>query len=388
VHVEARNLCAEFGYPYELEKVLTSLREILEKTYGSSLKSVILCGSIATGDFVWLHDEKSVRLMSDIDAIAVVDGNGDRGKVEEAICNLRFDKASTPLFHVDVTICPISALKRVPRSFQAVEIRKAGRLLAGEDMRPRFPAEFDPATARQAFFSNLWKPLLFSSIKWTRPNLYAQSIARQILDVAILACSENGNCIPGHRRRAQAFLALPEDHGLATRSVRVAVRHALLVRQGQAVDVDELEREQYDTVRTAVTFLESRSWIEGTAPCSPQRIQRLLPHRSLRRIAVELWNECRGRRCDPMWLCRRKEALAAAALLQIYEYRAQGCRGIAAPAARHWLAQFSGESVVEAEGEEFLKSVRQAYWAGILRLHPFSAKDRDWVEPLIGGQYV
>jgi len=89
-----------------------------------------------------------------------------------------------------------------------------------------------------------------------------------------------------------------------------------------------------------------------------------------------------------MWLCRRKEALAAAALLQIYEYRAQGCRGIAAPAARHWLAQFSGESVVEAEGEEFLKSVRQAYWAGILRLHPFSAKDRDWVEPLIGGQYV
>jgi len=388
MHDEVRNLCAEFGYPCELEKVLTSLREILVKTYGSSLKSVILCGSIATGDFVWLRDENGVRLMSDIDAIAVVDGNRNRGRVEEAIRSLRREKASTPLFHVDVSIGPVGGLGRPPRSFQAVEIRKAGWVLAGKDIRPSFPAEFDPATARQAFFFNLWKPLLFCSIKWTRPELYAQSIARQILDVAILACSEDGNCIPGHRLRAQAFLALPEGHGLATRSVRLAVRHALLVRQGQAVDVDELEREQYDAVKAAVAFLESKSRINGTAPASPQRIERLLPHRSLRRMAAELWNECRVRRCDPIWLCRRKEALAAAALLQIYEYRAQGCRGIAPLAARQWLAQFSGVFVAEAEGEEFMRGARQAYWAGILRLYPFSARDRDWVEPLIGGQYV
>lgn len=384
---EARSLCARFRYPPELEKVLTSLRNILEQAYGSALQSVILCGSIATGDFVWLKGENGVKLISDIDVLAVVDGSGDRAWAEREIRNLSHEKAGTPLFHVDVSIGPVSALRRVPRSFQAVEIRNAGWVLAGKDVRDCFPREFDPASARQAFFYNLWRPFLFSAVKRTRPDLYAQSIARQILDVGILAVSEDGDCIPGHGRRAEAFLSLPADHGLATPGVRSAVRHALLVREGRDVDLDQLEREQYDAIGTAVRFLQSKSQIEA-APGSPRLIQRLLPRRSPRQLAAEIRNEFRLRRFDPLRLFRRKEALAAAALLQIYEYRGRGARGIAPRAVRQWLAGFSGVSVSACEGEEFLSSARHAYWVGMLRLHPFLARDREWVEPMIGGQSV
>jgi hypothetical protein len=385
---EIRELTARFGYPVELERKLVALREILERAYGSSLRSVILCGSIATGDFVWMRDGSAIRFLSDIDGLAFVDGDADISGVSDAIRNLSHDPAGSALFHVDVPVGTVSGLRRLPRSFQVAEIRKAGWVLGGEDVRPWFPADFDPASARMAFFYNLSKPFLLSFLKDNCPDLYLHVMARQILDVAILACSEEGECIPGHGRRAQAFLSLPKDHALATPAVRSALEHALQVRQGKPVDPRQMEAEQEIVIRTVVRFLVARSHGNEDGPVTPHRVNRLLAHRTLREAAKEVLGEFAARRFDLVWLMRRKEALAGAALLEIYEYRAAGWSGPAPANARRWLAQFSGKLVPNLEGDAFAMAARRSYWAGELRLHPAAQGYHEWMEPLIGAVHA
>ena len=385
---DIRELTSRFGYPAELERKLVALREILERAYGSALRSVILCGSIATGDFVWIREGSAVRFMSDIDGMAFVDGDADLTLASDALRNLRNDPAGSVLFHVDISVGPVSGLRRLPRSFHAAEIRKAGWVLCGEDVRTWFPVDFDPATARLAFFVNLWKPFLLSAVKSDCPEVYLHAMARQILDVAILACSERSECIPGHSRRVEALLSLPDDHPLATPDVRSALGHALMVRQGKPVDVRQLETDQDKVLWTTLQFLETQCGGDWNGTVTPERIGQLLAPRTMRELLREALSEFVGRRFDPMWLWRRKEALAAASLLEIYQYRAAGWSGPTSAMTRRWLAQFSGELMPKLEGDAFAMAARRSYWTGELRLHPTAQRHRDWVGPLIGVAHV
>ena len=379
-----RNLCSKFGYPSELEEILTSISEILQRTYGRSLKSVIVCGSVATGDFVWRREGADVRLMSDIDAVALVEGATGRRQASEAISGLRSGSASSPLFHVDVSIGSPRSVRRGVATYQTAEIRDAGWLLLGQDLRGLFPSQFQPAAAREAFFFNLWKPLLFSTLKGTQPEVYALTVARQILDVTILAFSQAGVCLPGHRRRVQAFLTLPEEHSLATAGVRKAVNQAMRIRERGAADIDQLEAAQMETLRTSMTFLDSGMPSDWSDPTLPLRIRRLLPSRRLRRLAAEVRNECRAGHFNPLWIRRRKETFAAAVLLFAYQYRAGGGKGPIPGDVLKWMEQHCGTRILAPQSEEFLHLLRRVYWAGQLRLRPSAAMDRNWVEPLIG----
>lgn len=387
-HREIRALMDRFGYPQELEEKLVALRGILERACGSRLRSVLLGGSIASGDFVWLRGQAGVTLLSDIDAIAFVDGAVDRARIAGQLRELRRDRAATPLFHVDVSLSPAAGLQRLPRSFQAAEMRRAGWVLAGEDVRRCFPVAFDPATARQAFFYNLWKPFLFGALRETRPDLYQQAIARQILDVALLAFSESGVCIAGHRQRAQAFQDLPAEHALKTPAVRAALQDALLIRQGGSCNLETLEHEQRAAIQAVLHFLLARHGGQTTGPLTPRQIGRLLARRSWRQRAAEMRGELARHSLDPLWLLRRKEALAAAALLEIGRSCTPGSRAPAPPRARRWLSAFAGEPVPALAGEAFANAARGVYWRGLLRLHPGLCRDADWVEPLLRGEHA
>ena len=60
------DLCREHGYPNELEKALTGLVEVARECF-PGLLSVVLSGSVATGDFLTRPRSGGSELLSDVD---------------------------------------------------------------------------------------------------------------------------------------------------------------------------------------------------------------------------------------------------------------------------------------------------------------------------------
>lgn len=372
----------EFGYPPALLEVLEDLHRVLARTFQDRLLSIILSGSTSTGDFVWRKTTDGTRFLSDIDAIAIVNSRERGDEIAAELEALRRRPEATPLFHVDVTVLPLKGIRHIPHSFQATEIRRAGRVLAGPDMRNVFPSKFRRNSPREAFFFNLWKPFLYRAVRSTHAEFYHQAIARQMLDLALLACSEQNRCVAGHRKRLEAFLALPDGHPLRQADIESALRMAHAVRQGELVSTEAIEAAQFVCLNAAVRFLGIEN---GGSSIEPTEIQRLLDRRSLRRVAGEIRNELRARRFDPEWICRRKEAYAGAILLEIYRCMHAGVEVDLRGAVGRWLEKFRGGLAGPFGGEDAEAWVRKYYWEGELRLHSASRQSRQWVEEILGG---
>lgn len=369
-----RNLCRRYGYPSELEDALERVVDAAREAY-PKLRSFILSGSAATGEFVWRRNESAVELLSDIDGMLFVEFDG--AHPEGLLERLRALEAQqrSPLFQIDVVVNPMSALRRIPKNYQMVETRLSGVVLAGEDVRDAFPTEYDPANSRQAFLLNLWKPILF----WTPPGTehdftYAQVAARFFLDLPLIGVSETGRCLPGHRERAEWFLASSSSSRFHSPLTEEVVSWARAVRLEPHPHRSDLER------LIARFAFEVTAMIDGLGepPRDPdlelvRRLVAWLPRRTPRRLAGELRSLLRAPRNpldDLRWLACRKEAVGAAALLGLHAFLSDGGLGEPPSGIAARLREFSRERISPSRDLAFIQEAKNAYWAGLCDLYP------------------
>jgi hypothetical protein len=344
------------------------------------LRALVLSGSVATGDFVWRERGDSVRLLSDIDAMAFAEEGGGQPAFNAALERLERLHPSK-LFQIDVSILPFSSLDHLPHRFQLVESRLAGVAPIGANVLERFPQQFDHRAARQSFFGNLRKGVL----TWPGPEAgedeeYRLALARVILDLPILAFSERGRCVVGHAARAAAFLSLDDSHPLVDDFTRSAVTAALRMRQRGDVTRRELEEAVPVVIDALLDFLD------GGGPAGPadselaRRIAKLLPPRTPRRFMGELraalQDPCLLVR-DPGWWPRRKEAVGGAALIGLLRFALDGAVGAPPAGVCALLSAFTGGRRAGGEGVVFLREAGRLYWEAYCRLYPSVAQLHD-----------
>jgi hypothetical protein len=366
------DLCDRHEYPIELRAVLTSLVESARREI-DGLKALVLTGSIATGDFVWRGDADGARLLSDIDVIAFAERAGPRPAFSAAVRKLEHGQTSE-LFHIDVVISSMSAMRRLQHSYQFVEARLSGVAPIGRETLESFPRHFDPRGVRQSFFDNIRKGVL----SWPGPEdhddeAYRLALARMILDLPILAFSEGGRCIPGHAARVDEFLALEETHPLADHSTRRAASTALRMRQRGDVPLGDLSDLVPEVIDRLFNFLDRKGPAGAADEQLARRIGRLLPPRRPRRLAGELRAALRDTGLwwkDPGWWLRRKEAMAGAALIGLLRFALSGASGSPEPGITALLRAYTGGRAPTGEGPIFLDEARRIYWEGRCRLYP------------------
>ncbi|MBW2388528.1 MAG: hypothetical protein JRG89_08820 [Deltaproteobacteria bacterium] len=381
----ARELCDRHGYPAELAEVLEEFVE-LALTHLGDIYSIVLSPSISTGDFLWRRDGAEVRLLSDIDGFIYLQGSlkgsaQDLAGYVAAVQRLSeeiSEEIAGPMFHIDLSVSSMQTLDQLPQTYQFVETGCAGFVLYGEPVLDRFPTKFDPRASRQAFLLNLWKPLRHAFLSSDPdPTAAAQAAARLILDIPILAASESGECIAGHRERVRWFLA--ERPTLLGRDdeIRAAVMAAKTAREEPPGSVAELAPLLHIAIPRVVSLLDQRG--EPASDFGAAIVERLaqwLPPRTPRRFLGECASVLR-RPTNPVadlrWLHHRKEASGGAALLALYHYVAQLAEaGVADPPEeiRTLLRNFARRECSNETGPAFVRSACEVYQQGLWELYP------------------
>ena len=388
-------LCTRHHYPEALRSVLAAVADACRDAY-PGLVSLVVTGSAATGDYVFRDEATGTRLVSDLDLMLFADAKGARpGRLREAIAAATAAHPS-PLFDVDIAVSSPSALDDVPARFQMVEARQAGVVLAGDDVLDRFPTQFDPNAAIASFYNNLSKPFLWWMPRGGGFDLeYQQMVARLFLDVPLLVCARNRECIAGHRARGEAYLAEASREGLHAEAFRRRVEWALQARRAPTEERDGLERDVASFAGELIAALDAGPPPEVFDAALATRLAKPLPPRTPRRVAGELRTIVREPRSplrDLSWWWDRKESRAAAALLGLLDHLAaiEGeASGFDPPReVLEQLAAFARTAKIErASGEAgpaFLFRCKRIYRDGWEALFPSTAKAGDRTAPLFG----
>lgn len=394
-------LCTRHRYPDALRSVLERVVEACLDV-DPQLVSLVLGGSAATGDYVYASggggggsgsgsgsegEGADTRLYSDLDLMLFSRAHASRPqRLDDVLTRIRAEHPS-PLFEIDIAWNPASALDDIAPRYQMAEVRRAGVVLAGEDVLERFPERFDPRAAVGSFLNNLWKPLLHWTPRGSGLDTeYQQMAARLFLDAPLLANAQSDECVPGHRARAAKFLAEDERQGLHQQAIRERVAWAIEKRSAPSDERAGLERSVAAFARTVIAGLDGNPAPKGQGePELVPRLARLLPPRSLRRIGGELRAIVRDPRqplLDLAWWRHRKEASAGAALLGLLthlgEIDGEGEAFDPPAAVLATLARFARTSRIERgageSGLEFLFRCKRIFRDAWFALYPSSAK--------------
>lgn len=370
----AGELCDQHGYPEELAELLEELVG-LALTHLGDVYSIVLSPSISTGDFLWKRDGAELRLLSDIDGFVYANGSA-RSVADYAAAVQRLSRdLAGPMFHIDLSVNSARALDRLPQTYQFVETGLAGFVLYGEPVLGRFPAKFDPRASRQAFLLNLWKPLRHAFLQ-PDPAGAAQAAARLILDIPILAASECGKCIPGHRARVRWFLAERPTPLGADDEIRAAVIAAMSAREDPPGSAAILAPLLHIAIPRAVSLLDPRAEPAADSGAAiVERLARWLPPRTPRRFLGECASVL-ARPTNPVadlrWLRQRKEASGGAALLALLHYVSQLAEaGVGDPPEeiRTLLRDFARRECSNETGLAFVRSACEVYQEGLWELY-------------------
>lgn len=366
----ASELCERFDYPLVLSQALEEVAQLAVEQLGAEV-GVVLSPSVSTGDFLWRESDDTVELLSDVDGFVFTDAPSDRiaafQRGIDAIRNERDD----PHFDIDVSYVPVDRLGRLPETYQMVETRLAGFELVGSGRLAGFPTRFDPRASRQAALLNLWKPLSSDE-----PERLARNLARTLLDIPLLAASESGTCVPGHRARARAFLADPPAAFADAPEMNEAVRLALEARDDPPGDAERLAEAVLPALRTMLARIDGRG-VPADEPDAAlvRRFSSWLPRRTPRRLGGELRSAVGGGSPsfrDLVWWLRRKEAMGAAACWGLLVHRF-GTRPIASSTLM-WLARFARAPRLDPDSPDLMARARVQYIAGFRQLYP--SRDR------------
>lgn len=371
---KAKQICEKYGYPSEIEALLEALCVLVRENV-DGVRSLVLSGSIATGDLVYRKTADGLKIFSDLDLLAFADAPS----VAEDFATRLFELEEcfrTNLFHVDLSLNSTRALRRIAPSYQMAELRQVDAVLWGADVRGDFPSEIDARFSKQAAILNLWKSILY----WPdgdprRQECFQWTLARLILDVPLLVFSELHDVIPGHFARAQAFGALTaKDHPLATPRIQSAVMRAASMRRAGTMEGTDLWPDFLATLDSLLCYLGLDDLQAQTAPEKrASRFGALIPRRSLRRLGGELRSAMRCRNSVLQrggWWLRRKEAWAGIAALEAIAWFAKADSQPTLERVAHCLTRFRGEEFRFSGNEIWTKQFRVAYWDGLTCLYP------------------
>lgn len=358
-------LCDQHGYPALLRDVLHELADAV-RTHLGGLRSVILCGSVATGDFLWRQDGERIELLSDIDAFAFAPpAQSDRAGLRTRLKAIEARTAS-PHFKIDLSVSPPEALRRVPPVFQMAETHRTGFVLEGKDLRSAFPEHFDPRASRQSFLGNLWKPVgVWLDREADDGCAFSLAASRLLMDIATLEVSEEGLCLPGHKARAERFLSRRTGLLSSDPLLREAVTAAIEARQTPPGTPSRLEPLLAPSVARTVELLDGAGPVPDDP--TPELVKRLagwLQPRTTRRLfgEVRTVTQCPHRPDrDLRWLASRKEAVAGACVLGWLIWLGQGGEGAPPGGVQNLLSVFARRNAPGGEGEAFHREAAAMY---------------------------
>lgn len=379
----AKRVCERYAYPSEIEDLLAELCTAIQ-SHIPRVRSILLSGSIATGDLVYRKTSSSLKIFSDLDLLIFTESPTESKNFRDRLCEME-ERFRTPLFHIDLAINGMNVLRRIAPSYQMAELRQVDSVLLGEDLRAYFPFRAAPRLSKQALILNLWKALLY----WpdgdpSRQECFQWTLARLILDVPLLVFSELQHVIPGHQARAQAFCQLtPAQHPLATPLVQAAVARASAVRRAGVIEGIDLWPDFMETLDASLCHLDLGSLREPIASeVRAARFEKLLPARSWRRVAGELraamrsdatWSE------RWVWWSRRKEAWAGVAVIEALVLLADPLRHGMHSRVEFCLSRFCGTPIDFSAALALTHQFRVAYWKGLTTLHPSLRANADFV---------
>ena len=362
-------LCERFEYPVELRSVLDAVVDSARASLGEAA-IIVLSPSVSTGDFLWRRTEAGVELMSDLDGFVFTDAPAGRiADFEQTIARLAKEQGD-PFLEIDLSVSRRAALAALPETFQMVETGLAGFELVGDGALARFPTRFDPGASRQALLLNLWKPLASDE-----PDALARNVARSLLDIPLIATSEAGHCVPGHRARAEAFLADPPEPFANEPVLAAALELALAARTDPPGDPAALAAVVVPALGAMLSRLDGGPPLPSRPDASlVRRFARWIPRRTPRRLMGELRSVLRrpsGPVRDLRWWERRKEALGAAVCWGLLVSRFGG--EAIAPETLDLLAAFAREPRLDLESPDLLEAARRQYRRGFVELYPSRA---------------
>ena len=366
-------LVDRFGYPKPLADLLEWLQGQAREVLGEGT-TILLSPSTSTGDFLWRENGGRTELLSDIDGFVFTPAPPrDRECFQRTLGAYEIPEGRGHC-EIDLAVGSMDALDRIPRTYQMAETRAAGFVLLGPDVRPRFPDTFDPRASRQSFLLNLWKPTkAFDG----NDGDYAQAAARLLCDIGLLAASEAGRCVVGHRERLRWFLErrpspLGQDPVLCA-----AVEAALAARLAPPGSRGDLEGLVLPATERLIALLD------GIAPGAAvaqgglalaARFTRWLPPRTLRRVGGELKTLLRRPVhpvADTRWWFERKEAVLGAALVALLRATAPGSDP--APHSREaafLLSRFGRTTEPSGQGRDFIHHANETIRVGLAELYP------------------
>lgn len=366
----ASDLCDRFDYPEELATLLDDVARLAGEML-DPLAGIVLTPSISSGDFLWRATESGVEFLSDIDGFVFSDAASDSiGQFRAALVDLCVGRGG-PAFEIDLSFNPIAQLSRMPETFQMVETHLAGFELLGEGLLEKFPTAFEPGASRQALLLNLWKPLGAQDA-----DEWAQNAARLLLDIPLLATSEAGICRPGHRQRAEWFLADRSGRFGSSEILHNAVEAALAARLNPPGEAESL----HGFIVPAIGDLLSRLDGKGEMPQTPdvalvERLTAWLPRRPFRRTLGEL-RTCLRRRTraadDIAWLRHRKEAIGGAALWGMLQI-AYANRPLQ-HATAGLIGLYARQAPLDPDRADFVERAGDQYRSGFFELYPTRAR--------------
>ncbi|MGB0618614.1 MAG: hypothetical protein ACPGVZ_04025 [Myxococcota bacterium] len=362
----ATDLCDRFGYPDEFASILDEVAQLATRHLGADV-GVVLSPSVSTGDFLWRRRGGAIEFLSDVDGFVFTEAPPEKVSRFEADLERLSSARSDPFFELDFSYVTNARLGHLPESYQMVETGLSGFELVGEGRLAGFPKRFDPRASRQSVLLNLWKPLSSDD-----PDALPRNLARSLLDIPLIATSESGTCRPGHRARAEAFLAKPPPAFAAAPELEAAVRLALEARHAPPGDGAALAQVVIPALRTLLARIDGGGAIPDVPDAAlVRRFSSWLPSRPPRRLLGELRSALRRPGLpwrDIAWWVKRKEALGAAACWGLLVHRFGG-----APLAESTLAclaDFARAPQIEPSAADLLDRAREQYRAGFLQLYP------------------
>lgn len=369
-----KRICAQYNYPSEIEGLLEEVCFLVQEKI-DGVRSLMMSGSVATGDLVYRRDSASLKIFSDLDLLAFA----DTPQIAEdfAVHLLEIEsRFRTNLFHIDLPVNPMQALRRIAPSYQMAELRKVDSILFGEDFRVFFPSRVDVRFSQQALILNLWKVILYwPDEDLDRQEYFQWALARLILDVPLLVFSELQNVIAGHFARAQAFCELTATvHPLATSAIQTAVMRAANMRCAGTTEGVDLWPDFLAVIDSALCHLHLGGLRDPiSVGARARRLDALFPQRSLRRVGGEFCAALReGGSVSQRWAwwLERKEVWAGLSSLEMIAWLAYEDSHSTLNRVEDCLTRFGGRDFRFAGDVRPTKQFRVAYWEGLLRLYP------------------
>lgn len=372
------SLC-KYDYPVELLNTIKDVVVCARRHYGNDIVSFLLCGSTATGDFVYKRDNSNTLLLSDIDALMIVNRLDDRvSEFNRDIRNIYANnRSASKLFYIDISVIDNIRLWFIQKTYQNVEMRTSSIVLDGKDIRDKMPQYWNKKHSRQTFLLNLWRSVLYCPTSGpyspSKNDIYDFSLSRVWLDLPILVASEKGLCIPGHNSRVRWFLDNHNDL-MVSEEITETIQHSIDVRKGKIIaDRNKLLKRLPVLIEYAMKIMGVNESIYNINPTLYKSIKKAIGNRGLRRIISEA-RICNG---DMIWLLKRKEAVIACILIELNIRLAENNTSLPSPYIQKLLGILDKRNTLDIKTCTQIREWKKMLWRGMLRLYPSLLKHNE-----------